>query len=129
MVHVVLLRLRFHSFDEHLRFLRDILSRQNDIYLAVDSGDRVIGLMATDGEYLNQLYVHPDCQRLGIGSRLLSIARDRSGGRLRLYTFEINHQARCFYEQHGFRPVARGGSSEEGLADILYEWSADDSPG
>ncbi len=109
-----------HSFDDHLYFLNEVLAKENTIYLAIQvDSDAVVGLMATDGVFLNQLYIHTDFQRRGIGSRLLGLARNVSSGKLRLYTFEINLGAQAFYEKHGFKVTGRGSDNEEQLSDIL----------
>ena len=103
-----------HSFDKHLLFLKESLLKTN-----------AVGFLATDGEFINQLYVHVDFQRKGVGSKLLHIAKEKSDGHVRLYTFERNHGARRFYEKHGFELLSRGKNNEEGLPDLLYEWRRD----
>lgn len=113
-----------HSFANHVEFLTKSLINDNSIFLAVDDTDQVAGFIATDGEFVNQLYIHPDYQRQGIGSRLLALAKDRSSGKLSLYTFEINPGAQRFYEKHGFRIIGRGSDNEEQLPDILYRWTS-----
>ena len=113
-----------HSFGEHLDFLKRILARDTRIHLALlRESKQVVGLIATGHDHINQLYVHVEFQRMGIGSRLLALAKEKSAGKLRLYTFEVNRGARAFYEKHGFTVIARGNENEEGLPDILYEWS------
>ena len=111
-----------HTFGDHLYFLNEILSKQNVVYLAIlDGSDKVAGLMATDGEFINQLYIHNDYQRLGIGSKLIQLAKEISVGKLQLFTFEANSGAQAFYEKHGFTIIGRGSDNEENLPDILYE--------
>ena len=111
-----------HSFQDQLNFLNDSLTKDNTICLALDHQDNVLGFMATDGAYLNQLYVHVDHQRRGIGSELLSRAKQLSNGSLKLYTFEMNTTAQQFYESHGFRIIGGGSDNEEKLPDLLFEW-------
>lgn len=84
---------------------------------------RIVGILVLRGDSLDQLYVRPEAQRRGVGSRLLAHAK-RGRGRLRLYTFEANEPAREFYEKHGFKPIAFGDgtANEEGAPDVLYEW-------
>ncbi|MGD7018473.1 GNAT family N-acetyltransferase, partial [Bacillus altitudinis] len=65
-------------------------------------------------------------QGMGIGTALLSRAKEQSSGRLTLYTFEINKNAQRFYEKHGFNIIGRGYENEEYLPDILYEWERED---
>ena len=112
-----------HSFDEHLYFLNQILCVDNTVYLAIENKcDSVVGILATDGTMINQLYVHLGYQGSGIGSRLLDLAKSSSGGRLQLHTFECNRPAQQFYEKHGFRAIGRDDDNEEGLSALVYEW-------
>ena len=112
-----------HSFESHVDFLNQILNEENTVYLAIRRNrESVVGLMATDGVYINQLYIHIDYQRMGIGERFLRLAKTESSGRLRLRTFDINSGARTFYEKHGFEIIGHGCDNEENLPDILYEW-------
>jgi ribosomal protein S18 acetylase RimI-like enzyme len=116
-------RVENHSFDDHLYYLNEVLAKDNTIYLAVfEDNETVAGLMATDGVFLNQLYIHTECQREGVGSRLLDLAKTLSSGKLQLYTFEMNSGAQNFFEKHGFKMAGRGSDNEEQLPDILYEW-------
>ena len=113
-----------HSFADHLNFLQSILVAANTVYLAVDQrNDLAVGLMAINGTELNQLYVHLDYQRIGVGTRLLNLAKQRSKGKIQLYTFEVNSGAQGFYEKHGFVIIGRGYENEENLPDIRYEWT------
>ena len=115
-----------HSIEQHLYFLNEILIKDHRVYLALKrDSDQVIGLMATDGRTINQLYIHIDCQGMGIGSALLQLAKEKSAGKLRLRTFEINRPARQFYEKHGFRIIGQGNDNEENLPDLLYQWAGD----
>ena len=112
-----------HSFDNHLLYLKDTLVETNSVYLAIRRDEKLlVGVLATDGDFISQLYVHVNFQRRGVGNKLLDIAKEKSGGLLRLYTFERNHGAQRFYEKHGFELLSRGKNNEEGLPDLLYEW-------
>lgn len=112
-----------HSFKEHLAFLRFVLVKENKVFLAIDKKtETVVGLLAICGSQLDQLYIHNDYQKTGIGSRLLNLAKELSPGNLRLFTFEVNKNARAFYEKHGFNIIGRNFENEENLPDIKYEW-------
>lgn len=112
-----------HDFADHLNFLKTVLVKENKVFLAIDeTADKAVGILAVAGDELNQLYIHNDYQEIGIGARLLEIAKDLSGGRLRLFTFEVNKNAQTFYQKHGFKVIGRGYENEENLPDILYEW-------
>lgn len=110
-----------HSFEEHIYFLNNILARQCQIDLAL-SGEKVVGIVAYNKTEISQLYIHTDYQGIGIGTEMLSRAKEQSDGRLTLYTFEVNENAQRFYHKHGFNIIGRGFENEENLPDILYEW-------
>lgn len=85
--------------------------------------------MSRDGQYswIEQLYVHPEYIRAGLGTQLLDHAKGELKPPIRLYTFQCNAAARQFYEHHGFKLIAYGDGSgnEEKCPDILYEWYAE----
>ncbi|WP_438503636.1 GNAT family N-acetyltransferase [Ectobacillus ponti] len=110
-----------HSFENHVQFLKHILPEQHQIDLALLDG-KVVGMIAYNEKEVSQLYIHVDCQGMGIGQALLDKAKEQSSGRLTLYTFEVNQNAQRFYEKHGFRVIGRGYENEENLPDLLYEW-------
>jgi ribosomal protein S18 acetylase RimI-like enzyme len=113
-----------HSLEDHVFFLNNILNKNNNVYLAIEaSGEQVVGILACNENWVNQLYVHTQYQGRGIGNRLLNLAKQQSEGRLFLYTFEVNKKAQKFYERNGFRIVGRGNDNEEQLEDIKYEWT------
>jgi GNAT superfamily N-acetyltransferase len=88
----------------------------------------VIGLLAVskgaDCSWIDQLYLLPAWVARGVGSRLLELAQSELPSPIRLYTFQCNERARCFYERRGFEAIAisDGSSNEEKCPDILYEW-------
>jgi len=66
--------------------------RQKDIHGFNDH--RVVGILAINGSRLNQLYIHINYQKIGLGSRLLNPAKELSPGTLELFTFEVSKKAR-----------------------------------
>lgn len=93
----------------------------------------IVGCMVLDGNEIEQLYVHVDYQREGIGSKLLMAAKTESPEYLELFTFNRNNQAQAFYKKHGFTDIGRGHASLKGnpwaknkeqLADIRFRWEA-----
>jgi GNAT superfamily N-acetyltransferase len=115
-----------HTDDEVGRWFGDVVLPTRDVRVAVDVGSRLLGLLVLDDGRVDQLYVDPDHLGQGIGSRLLSVAKERSPECLQLWTFATNHRARNFYEQHGFVIIDRtdGSGNEEKAPDILYRWTA-----
>ncbi|MFJ5368040.1 GNAT family N-acetyltransferase [Bosea sp. CER48] len=114
---------RCHS-DEEVRGWIGAVRLASGETLAAREAGHILGFLCRDGDVVDQLYVLPGHFRRGIGSRLLAEAKERSPGRLRLFTFQRNAAARAFYERHGFRLVGLndGTRNEEGEPDALYEW-------
>lgn len=117
-------RYRSPPLPEQLQYLEEKVVPENRVLVVLEeTTSAVIGFMASTPENISQLYVHVSHQNKGVGSMLVNIAKQNSRGRLRLFTFEANKNAQCFYERHGFKVVARGFEREWQLADIEYEWS------
>ncbi|MET0463906.1 MAG: GNAT family N-acetyltransferase [Chitinophagaceae bacterium] len=113
-----------HPLDEQLRYLEEKVVPGNQVLVVLDKGGAgVIAFMASTPEMICQLYVHVGHQYKGIGSMLVNIAKQRSRGRLRLFTFRVNKSAQRFYERHGFKVIGLGFEENWQLEDIEYEWS------
>jgi len=110
-----------HSFSESKNFLNNILAKNYKTYIAL-LDNKVTGIIAFNETEVNQLYIHNEFQRIGIGKKLLDIAKTNSTGVLSLYTFDINKNAQMFYEKNGFKIIGRNYENEEKLSDIKYEW-------
>ena len=87
--------------------------------------DAIVGIMALNDDWIEQLYVAPAHTSRGIGSELVAIAQRRRPHGLQLWTFESNVRAQRFYERHGFVAVERtnGTGNEENEPDVRYRWS------
>ncbi|GAA5195257.1 GNAT family N-acetyltransferase [Rugosimonospora acidiphila] len=128
---------RAHSEDEVRAWVRDVLVPEHETWVAVafsavassavassGAGSVVVGMMALDDGWVDQLYLDPSWRGRGIGERLLDLAKRRHPGGLRLWTFQVNAAACRFYERHGFVAVERtdGAGNEEREPDVRYEW-------
>jgi GNAT superfamily N-acetyltransferase len=117
-----------HPADEIRSWFAGHVMRELDVWLAHTAGGGLLGLLVLDGDWVDQLYVEPDCTGRGIGSRLLDVAKRERPGGLRLWTFASNLGAQRFYERYGFREVARtdGSQNEEGAPDVLYAFTPEE---
>jgi GNAT superfamily N-acetyltransferase len=114
---------RAHSDDEVRAWVRDVLVPVRETWVAL-AGSRVVGVMALDGDWLDQLYLDPGWRGRGIGDRFVDLAKRRRPDGLRLWTFQVNGPARRFYERHGFVAVecTDGAGNEEREPDVRYVW-------
>jgi ribosomal protein S18 acetylase RimI-like enzyme len=112
-----------HTDDQVRRWIREAVLASAETWVAVE-GPRVVGMMVVGPGDLDQLYVVPDRVGVGIGRRLLEIAKERSPDGLSLYTFQVNDRARRFYERNGFivQEYGDGTGNEEGQPDVRYAW-------
>lgn len=111
-----------HTHEDDLRFFRDTLARENEVWLAVEP--EIVGLLAIANGTVGWLYVDPSAQGRGIGTALLDKAKALSPAGLELFTHQRNERARAFYERRGFRAVRFGVSPPpENEPDVLYRWN------
>jgi GNAT superfamily N-acetyltransferase len=91
---------------------------------------KILGYMALEPGWVEQLYLDPGHWRRGIGGALLAVAKARNPGGLQLYCFQANAGARAFYERQGFAIAAKsdGAGNEERMPDILYAWQGQPPP-
>ena len=110
-----------HTDGEVRTWIREVVLPTTTVWVAETDG-AIVGFFCLDGHMLDHMYIHPDHQRVQIGTALLEQARSLSPTHLQLYTFAQNKGARRFYERHGFHAIAFGTDNEENLPDVLYEW-------
>ena len=124
---------KFGDVSSHLNFFSKNDPKYVQVAIDTQSTD-IIGCMVLEGSELDQLYVHVDYQRNGIGGQFIKFAKEQSPSGLELYTFQLNTQAQAFYKKHGFVEKARGVASlndnpwaenAEQLADVRFVWLPD----
>src|SRR5258705_6790399 len=81
-----------HTEEEHRRFITETVPVDHEIWVAEEDG-RVVGLAAVGATTLGHLYVHPDYQSRGIGSRLLEQTKALHPEGFTLWTFPQNEGA------------------------------------
>ncbi|MGV1788799.1 N-acetyltransferase family protein [Rhizobium sp. A37_96] len=113
-----------HTPEEDVGFWSAVVFKDCQIWGA-EEGGRLVGVIAFLEDWIDQLYVLPEAQERGIGSRLLDVAKSAYPV-LSLWTFKRNAPARRFYEKHGFFVVdeSDGAGNEEKEPDVLYKWEA-----
>ena len=111
-----------HFFYEDQNYFQNHILQNNQVWV-VESGQCSVAFMAMNKDFIDQLYIHPDHQRRGIGQALLGFARQLSPDHLWLYTLQINVNARAFYEKNGFVAEKLGISPPpENEPDVEYHW-------
>lgn len=116
-------RTKGYFFYEDQAYFQHHILAENTVWVAVVQ-DQPVGFMAIQADFIDQLFIHPDYWRQGIGRALLAHARQMSPSGLWLYTLQENLNARVFYRKNGFRAVHFGFSSPpENEPDVKYAWT------
>lgn len=117
-----------HTPQEDLAYWSEHLFATCSIWGAEIDG-RLIGVIAFNEDWIEQLYIDPSFQNVGSGTALLKIALESTRA-LRLWKFQRNERARRFYERHGFVAIEMtdGSANEEKEPDILYRWDRMNTP-
>jgi ribosomal protein S18 acetylase RimI-like enzyme len=112
-----------HTDDEVRAWVAAAMLPNAVVWVAEIDGE-VAGYVALRATDLDHLYVAPECQGRGVGSLLLSKAKELSPEGLELYAIQLNSRARAFYEARGFAAVAfsDGANNEEQEPDVRYAW-------
>ena len=111
-----------HFFYEDQQYFQEHILMENQIWVA-ETDSRPIAFLAMNRDFIDQLYIHPNYWRQGIGRALLDFAREQSPEHLWLYTLQINTNARAFYEKNGFVAEKFGVSPPpESEPDVEYHW-------
>ena len=116
---------RAHSDADTRSWIAEVLLTNREVWVAtVAKQGPIVAMMALTDEMVDQLYVAPGWTARGIGSRLIGLAQSLRPNGLDLYTFQVNRDARRFYERHGFVEVASsdGSQNEELQPDVRYAW-------
>ena len=100
---------------------RDLLQRKMDaganvFLLIVD--EQPAAVVSVQEDVIGDLYVLPEEQGKGYGTRLLAYAAERCCGTPALWVLNTNDGARRLYEQLGFRLTGK----RKILSDTLQEW-------
>jgi GNAT superfamily N-acetyltransferase len=83
----------------------------------------IVGYLRLEGDILDHLYIEPEWQRRGVGTKLLAKAKSLSPHRLALFVFQRNINAQAFYAAHGFNVVGyTDGDNQEHEPDMQYVW-------
>lgn len=92
-------------------------------WVALD-GNRIVGFCERDasaGNNIGALYVVPEFRSLGIGKRLLDMAKTDCDD-IVVWAYEKNVQARRFYRREGLVEIGRDVDEDCNLMNIVHVW-------
>lgn len=84
------------------------INLKNGRWFVAGMQEKVIGFAALESERIRSLYVHPDCQNKGIGSRLLEkLESEAALKNIKTIFLNASLNACKFYESHGYVAVKK----------------------
>jgi GNAT superfamily N-acetyltransferase len=100
----------FPMDDVRERWITALADPETAVLVAEVDG-RAVGLAGYRAQWLDGLYVSPECWAGGVGlalhDRVLERLRERGSNRCHLWVLEDNERARRFYERHGWQENGR----------------------
>ena len=91
--------------------------------LAIEK-DKLIGFLALkpDQNWLDQLFIAPECQGKGIGAQLLGYAKSQMPDGFKLRTGIQNFGARRFYKRYGLEEIEITKSPYRDAEVVVFQW-------
>ena len=91
-----------HTTERQARYLQREMDAGKKLFILVD--EIPVGIVSVDGSRIANLYVLPEQQRKGYGSKLLEHAISQCDGTPCLWILSNNKVAEQMYYKRGFRP-------------------------
>lgn len=82
--------------------------------------EKTIGIVSVTNSLIEDLYVLPDMQNMGYGTKLLQYAIDQCADTPTLWILENNSNARRLYQRMGFRRTGRRNAITSDLTEIEF---------
>ena len=110
-----------HTPERQTTYLREKLERGSRLWLL--AADRPLAVVSVTGSLIEDLYVLPERQNRGFGTRLLRHAIAQCDGTPTLWILENNADAARLYERMGFAPTGNRKHISGKLDEIEYKFT------
>ena len=107
-------------WEEQAQDVRELYLPLSDVLIVAtdDTDGKLVGFAALIDDVLAALFILPDWQGRGIGTRLLELVR-KLRKNLCLTVYACNHRAVSFYLKHGFVQVGQRIEAATGQTELL----------
>ena len=107
-----------HTPERQREYIRNKMRGGAGFYMLAE--EKPIGIVSVTGSLIEDLYVLPDWQNKGYGTKLLQYAIDQCADTPTLWILENNVNAGRLYRRMGFRATGRVHSITNGLDEIEF---------
>lgn len=115
---------KFHKLERFQAILRDGVLPNSKVWIA-KADNFIVGFLALEKNFIDQLYIHKKFQGLGLGSFWVEKAKLIYPNYLELYTFACNEEAISFYKMHKFKIIEKGIAPDEKMPDVKMRWDSE----
>lgn len=112
-----------HSPERQRAYLSDKMKKGAKLYMLTDG--KPLGIVSVTNNLIEDLYVLPDMQNKGYGTKLLQFAIDQCEDTPTLWILENNTNAEKLYRRMGFTETGRRKMITDGLDEIEFEMTMD----
>ncbi len=107
-----------HTPERQREYLRGKMKNGAQLFMLAEDGP--VGIVSVTGGLIEDLYVLPDRQNKGYGTKLLRYVVGRCTGTPTLWILENNVNAARLYRRMGFRETGRKNMITDGLDEIEF---------
>lgn len=110
--------IEIHSPERQLKYMRDKMNHGTKFFMLID--EEPVGVVSVTDSLIEDLYVLPEKQKMGYGTRLLQFAVGQCSGTPSLWILENNENAERLYRRFGFTKSGRINAITDQLAEIEF---------
>ena len=110
--------IEIHSPERQLQYMRDKMIHGTQFFILID--EEPVGVVSVTDSLIEDLYVLPEKQKMGYGTRLLQFAVGQCSGTPSLWILENNANAERLYRRFGFTKSGRSNAITDQLAEIEF---------
>lgn len=110
--------IEIHSPERQLKYMRDKMNHGTKFFMLID--EEPVGVVSVTDSLIEDLYVLPEKQKMGYGTRLLQFAVGQCSGTPSLWILENNENAERLYRRFGFTKSGRINAITNQLAEIEF---------
>ena len=110
-----------HTPERQRAYIQSKMNSGSRFYLLVE--DRPIGVVSVTDSLIEDLYILPDRQNMGYGTKLLQFAMAQCTGTPTLWILENNTGAQRLYQRMGFRKTGRAQAITDTLDEIELSYA------
>lgn len=111
--------IEMHSIAHQEEYIRDKMKEGSSFFMLIEE-DVPIGVVSVTESLIEDLYILPEMQNRGYGTRLLKFAIGRCKDKPVLWILENNEGARRLYHRMGFKETGRRNFITDKLDEIEF---------